>query len=65
MYGFTPKALNKFAYLEQTPLENFEKLEQLRWLENGNQIKVAITTEISVSVDTQEDVEKVRKLFSK
>jgi len=64
MYGFTPKALNKFAYLEQTPLENFEKLEQLRWLENENQIKVAITTEISVSVDTQEDVEKVRKLLS-
>ncbi|MCK4562920.1 MAG: 3-deoxy-manno-octulosonate cytidylyltransferase [Flavobacteriaceae bacterium] len=64
MYGFTPKALNRFAYLEQTTLENLEKLEQLRWLENGNQIKVAITTEISVPVDTMEDVERVRKLFS-
>ncbi len=64
MYGFTPKALNRFAYLEQTPLENLEKLEQLRWLENGNEIKVAITTEISIPVDTMEDVERVRKLLS-
>lgn len=64
MYGFTPKSLKSFANLKETTLEKKEKLEQLRWLENGNQIKVAITRENSVSVDTQEDVEKVRKLLS-
>jgi len=64
MYGFTPIALKEFANLTQTNLENHEKLEQLRWLENGNRIKVAITRDISVSVDTQEDVDKVRKLLS-
>ncbi len=64
MYGFTPKSLKLFANLKETTLEKKEKLEQLRWLENGNQIKVAITKENSVSVDTQEDVEKVRKLLS-
>ena len=64
MYGFTPKTLKEFANLKETNLEQKEKLEQLRWLENGNQIKVAITKEISVPVDTQEDVEKVIKLLS-
>ncbi len=33
MYGFTPKALVKFANLQETKLEKSEKLEQLRWLE--------------------------------
>jgi len=64
MYGFTPDTLKEFANLTQTNLENHEKLEQLRWLENGNKIKVAITRDISVPVDTAEDVEKVRKLLS-
>lgn len=63
MYGFTPSSLKEFANLTQTNLENHEKLEQLRWLENGNNIKVAITRDISVPVDTEEDVEKVRKII--
>ena len=44
-------------------LENKEKLEQLRWLENGEKIKVAITKEFSQPVDTIEDLKKVRELF--
>jgi len=65
MYGFTPKVLLEFANLEETSLENSEKLEQLRWLENGNQIKVGITEHQSIPVDTMEDIKKVRKILSK
>lgn len=63
MYGFLPKVLKEFANLAETTLENSEKLEQLRWLENGNEIKVAITEHQSIPVDTMEDIEKVRKII--
>ncbi|MCF6351137.1 MAG: 3-deoxy-manno-octulosonate cytidylyltransferase [Flavobacteriaceae bacterium] len=64
MYGFLPKALKKFSKMEYTNLENCEKLEQLRWLENGYKIKVTTTLHNSVSVDTLEDVKKVIKIIS-
>jgi len=63
MYGFRPKALEEFAHLEETKLENYEKLEQLRWLEQGNKIKIAITEHQSVPIDTAQDLEKVRKII--
>jgi 3-deoxy-manno-octulosonate cytidylyltransferase (CMP-KDO synthetase) len=63
MYGFTPKALVKFANLQETKLEKSEKLEQLRWLEQGNKIKIAITEHQSVPIDTAQDVEKVRRII--
>lgn len=65
MYGFTPKALNKFSKMKQTNLENNEKLEQLRWLENGLKIKLAITLHNSLPIDTLEDIEKVNQIISK
>jgi len=65
MYGFTPKSLIKFSKMQQTNLENNEKLEQLRWLENGKKIKIAITLHNSIPVDTLEDVEKVRRIINK
>ena len=65
MYAFTPKALKEFANLQETDLEKSEKLEQLRWLENGKKIKLANTKYNSVAVDTLEDVEKVIKIISK
>ena len=40
-----------------------EKLEQLRWLENGEQIKIAVTNQLSHPVDTIDDLNKVRELF--
>ena len=64
MYGFTPKALVEFANLSETDLENSEKLEQLRWLENGKKIKLANTKYNSIAVDTLEDVEKVIQIIS-
>lgn len=65
MYGFVPNALREFAGLEETNLEQAEKLEQLRWLENGRKIKLANTKYNSVAVDTLEDVQKVIKIISK
>ena len=65
MYGFKPKALKEFANLNETNLEKSEKLEQLRWLENGKKIKLAKTKYNSVAVDTLEDVQKVIEIISK
>ena len=64
MYGFTPNSLREFANMEETSLEKNEKLEQLRWLENGNKIKIAITLHNSIPVDTLEDVDKVIRIIS-
>lgn len=65
MYAFTPKALHQFANLSQTSLEIAESLEQNRWLENGNSIKVAKTEFETIAVDTMEDLEKVKNIFKK
>jgi 3-deoxy-manno-octulosonate cytidylyltransferase (CMP-KDO synthetase) len=63
MYAYTPNALEKFSKMKQTPLELAESLEQLRWLENGNNIRAAITNHETIAVDTLEDLEKVRQLI--
>jgi 3-deoxy-manno-octulosonate cytidylyltransferase (CMP-KDO synthetase) len=65
MYGFTPEALEEFANLKETNLEQSEKLEQLRWLEQGNKIKIAITEHQSIAVDTAQDLEKVRRIIDR
>ena len=46
--------------MKPTPLEEAEKLEQLRALENGYKIKVIETRYNSIGVDTKEDLERVR-----
>ena len=63
IYGFRNDALSKFCSLKESGLEKTEKLEQLRWLEAGEQIKVGITEIPSHPVDTMEDLNKVRQLF--
>lgn len=60
IYGFTVKALIDFFNMGQSSLEIAESLEQNRWLENGRKIRVGITAMSSMSVDTEEDLEKVR-----
>lgn len=63
LYGYKAEALEKFSNLPQTNLEKAEKLEQNRWIEHGGKIKVGITKYYSLSVDTQEDLHKVRKII--
>lgn len=60
LYVYRREYLLKFTKLAQTKLEKTEMLEQLRALENGAKIKVVETTESSIGVDTQEDLENVR-----
>ena len=63
LYGYTYAALQRFANLPAGKLEQLEMLEQLRWLEHGGRIKVGITQHNSISVDTPEDLERVRGLI--
>ncbi len=63
LYGYTSKALKQFAELPQSNLELTESLEQNRWIENGGNIKLAITQYDSIPVDTIDDLERVRKII--
>jgi 3-deoxy-D-manno-octulosonate cytidylyltransferase len=63
IYAFRKKALLNFTSGKPTPLEKIEKLEQLRYLENGIKIKMILTDESPVSIDTPEDFEKAKKLM--
>ncbi len=64
IYGFTKESLTEFSKTENTILEEAEKLEQLRWIEKGNKIKVAVTEFYSQPVDTKEDLKIVRDYFN-
>ena len=59
IYAFKAKVLNEISKLSQTEREMNENLEQLRWLEHNYQIAVGITNHESLSIDTQEDLEKL------
>ena len=61
IYVYRASFLQEFARLKPSTLEQTEKLEQLRILEHGYRIKVAVTQFDSIPVDTKEDLEKVRK----
>jgi 3-deoxy-manno-octulosonate cytidylyltransferase (CMP-KDO synthetase) len=62
LYVYRREFLLRLASLRPTPLERAESLEQLRALEYGYRIKVVETAFPSVSVDTPEDLERVRRL---
>jgi 3-deoxy-manno-octulosonate cytidylyltransferase (CMP-KDO synthetase) len=66
IYAYTKDCLLKLSALPPTPLEQIEGLEQLRALENGIAIQVAETrcTGELISVDTAEDLEKVRLILA-
>lgn len=59
IYGYRTAVLKKISQLLPSQLEKKEKLEQLRWLENGYAIKVAITTHEAIAIDTPADLEKI------
>jgi len=63
LYAYRQAALTRFAALTPSPLEQIERLEQLRMLENGMTIHVAETTHDTVGVDTEDDLLRVEALL--
>lgn len=64
LYAFRMACLEQFVRLGKSHLENIEKLEQLRLLENGIPLRMVLTTHRTQGVDRPEDLEKVRKLLN-
>jgi 3-deoxy-manno-octulosonate cytidylyltransferase (CMP-KDO synthetase) len=63
IYAFTRSALRRFVALPPSPLESREKLEQLRALEAGMRIEVAMIDAVPLSVDTEADLKRARSLI--
>lgn len=63
LYVYRREFLLRYPDLTVGPLEQAERLEQLRALENGYRIRVAATDYESLGVDTPEDLERVNQLF--
>lgn len=59
IYGYQSVVLNNLVKLKPGKLEDLEKLEQLRWIENGFQIMVAETEIETIGIDTPEDLAKL------
>jgi 3-deoxy-manno-octulosonate cytidylyltransferase (CMP-KDO synthetase) len=65
IYAYRKPALDRFVSLPESSLERAERLEQLRFLENGIPIYAAETPYDSVGVDTEEDFVRVQKMLAK
>lgn len=63
VYAFRKEALLRFTSWPAAELERIEKLEQLRYLENGVAIRMALVDFKSVAIDTPDDLEKAKKLL--
>ena len=63
VYAFKKQALLDFTNWPMSPLEAAEKIECLRYLENGVSIKMALTHYMGVEIDTPEDLIKAAKLL--
>jgi 3-deoxy-manno-octulosonate cytidylyltransferase (CMP-KDO synthetase) len=65
LYAYRKPALDRFVTLPESSLEKTERLEQLRFLENGIPIFVGETPHDSVGVDTEEDLQRVIAILRK
>jgi 3-deoxy-manno-octulosonate cytidylyltransferase (CMP-KDO synthetase) len=65
LYAYRRAALERFVSLPPAPLEKRERLEQLRALENGMRIDVAVVDAVPLGVDTPADLERARALIAK
>jgi 3-deoxy-D-manno-octulosonate cytidylyltransferase len=63
VYAFRKKALLDFTNWPMTPLEAAEKIECLRYLENGIPLKMVVVEYMGVEIDTPEDLERAAKLL--
>ena len=58
LYAYRTQVLRRIAQMPQTPLEQAESLEQLRWIEHGLRIKAIETDTETIAVDTPDDLER-------
>lgn len=65
IYAYRNDFLQRFVNLPHGVLERTERLEQLRALENGFRIKVVLTENDSIEVDTMEDLDRVRRTLGR
>jgi 3-deoxy-manno-octulosonate cytidylyltransferase (CMP-KDO synthetase) len=63
IYAFSRSALLRAAALPRHPLEDWERLEQLRWLAAGLRIGVAVVEGGEPGVDTEEDLQRAERLL--
>lgn len=64
IYAYRMRALAAYTALPPSPLEEMESLEQLRFLENGIPMRVAVTSHRSHGVDRPEDIERILPLMA-
>ncbi len=64
MYAYRAETLAEITLLPQSSLEKAESLEQLRWLQNGYKIKVGITTQETIGIDTPDDMQKALQFMN-
>jgi len=60
IYAYKRHILSEISTLQISDLEKAESLEQLRWLENGYKITIELTTHENISIDTKEDLLKIK-----
>lgn len=65
VYGFRKKALMDFTNWPMSALESAEKIECLRYLENGIPIKMIVTEYMGVEIDTLEDLERAARYLER
>ena len=63
LYAYRAETLRAITLLPQSSLEKAESLEQLRWLENGYRIRVAVTPYDTVGIDTPDDLARAVALL--
>ena len=64
VYAFRREALIHFSTSEMTPLEQAEKIECIRYLEQGKKIKMVVTNQTAIGIDTPDDLKKAEQFLN-
>tara|TARA_B110000879_G_scaffold191985_1_gene257663 strand:+ start:393 stop:1130 length:738 start_codon:yes stop_codon:yes gene_type:complete len=64
VYAFRREALIHFSTSEMTPLEQAEKIECIRYLEQGKKIKMVVTHQTAIGIDTPDDLKKAEQFLN-
>lgn len=64
IYAYKADTLKEIVKMPETPLENAESLEQLRWLQNGINIRVDVSNHTTIGIDTPADLEEAEKYLA-